>query len=110
MRTIPLKRPASRRARRPREDPKVPEPQAVLPKSARPESKQILKPARMVPSRSCKSYIFPLKGPIQTPQRAQVRLLRVADLDNSEMGPPIPPEEPRAPPGTPSLDQVPGEG
>ena len=32
-----------------------------------------------------------------------------ADLDNSGMGPPIPPEEPRALPGTPSLDQVPGE-
>ena len=65
------------RARRPREDPKVPGPQAVLPKSARPESKQILKLARMVPSRSCKSYIFPPKGPIQTPRRAQVRLLRM---------------------------------
>ena len=33
-----------------------------------------------------------------------------ADPDNSWMGPPIPPEEPRALPGTPSLDQVPGEG
>ena len=33
-----------------------------------------------------------------------------ADPDNSGMGPPIPPEEPRALPGTPSLDQVPGEG
>ena len=33
-----------------------------------------------------------------------------ADLDNSRMGPPIPPEEPRVLPGTPSLDQVPGEG
>ena len=33
-----------------------------------------------------------------------------ADPDDSGMGPPIPPEEPRAPPGTPSLDQVPGEG
>ena len=32
-----------------------------------------------------------------------------ADPDNSGMGPPIPPEEPRAPLGTPSLDQVPGE-
>ena len=32
------------------------------------------------------------------------------DPDNSGMSPPIPPEEPRAPPGTPSLDQVPGEG
>ena len=30
--------------------------------------------------------------------------------DNSGMGPPIPPKEPRAPPGTPSLDQVLGEG
>ena len=30
--------------------------------------------------------------------------------DNSGMGPPIPPEEPRAPPRTPSLNQVPGEG
>ena len=55
---------------------KVPGPQAVLLKSARPESKQILKPARMVPGRSCKSYIFPPKGPIQTPGRAQARLLR----------------------------------
>ena len=26
------------------------------------------------------------------------------------MGPPIPPKEPKVPPGTPSLDQVPGEG
>ena len=33
-----------------------------------------------------------------------------ADLDNSGMGPPIPPEVPRALPGTLSLDQVPGEG
>ena len=31
-----------------------------------------------------------------------------ADPDNSGMGPPIPPEEPRALPGTTSLDQVPG--
>ena len=33
-----------------------------------------------------------------------------ADPDNSGMGPPIPPKEPRVLPGTPSLDQVPGEG
>ena len=33
-----------------------------------------------------------------------------ADPDNSGMGPPIPPEEPRVPPRTPSFDQVPGEG
>ena len=33
-----------------------------------------------------------------------------ADLDKSGMGPPILPEEPRVPPRTPSLDQVPGEG
>ena len=33
-----------------------------------------------------------------------------ANLDDSGMGPPIPPEEPRVPPGTPSLDQVPSEG
>ena len=33
-----------------------------------------------------------------------------ANLDNSGMGPPIPPEELKVPPGTPSLDQVPGEG
>ena len=35
---------------------------------------------------------------------------KVADLDNSGMGPPIPPEEPRVPPETPSLDKVLGEG
>ena len=33
-----------------------------------------------------------------------------ADPDNSGMGPPIPPEEPRVLPRTLSLDQVPGEG
>ena len=72
-----VRRSTSGRARRPKEDPKVPGLQVVLPKSAQPESKQILKLARMVPGRSCKSYIFPLKGPIQMPRRAQVRLLRV---------------------------------
>ena len=52
--------------------------------------------ARMVPSRSCKSYIFPPKGPIQMLLEGAGETSKGADPDNSGMGPPIPPEEPRA--------------
>ena len=44
------------------------------------------------------------------PRRVQARPSKGADPDNSGMGPPIPPKEPRAPPGTLSLDQVLDEG
>ena len=36
--------------------------------------------------------------------------LKGTDPDNSGVGTPIPPEQPSAPPGTPSPDQAPGEG
>ena len=109
-RTIPLRRPTSGRARRPREDPKVPGPQTVLPKSARPESKTNTEAGENGTQQVLQELHLSSEGSDSDTPEGAGETSKGADPDNSGMGPPIPPEELRVPPGTLSLDQVPSEG
>ena len=78
--------------------------------SARQESKQILKPAGMGTQQVLQELHLSSEGSDSDALHGAGETSKGADPDNSGMGPPIPVKELRVPPGTPSLDQVLGEG